>query len=1398
MNGCSSFDPPFQALGDDPAAHDAVSASDDSSEDELPDHEHDFVDDEEELRPCVQTTSLTTRYVRSWKGQEAFRELYQNWKDAIIASFNLDPRSFRPVLRETRAQIQITIHRRSGEDGDRQSRELLGFIRFIRKAGTVELVNFQAELKRNNLVMDNSNKEGHGEFAGCHGEGFKLAAVVLRRMGHSVRFAACEYYWSFGLHGRSRTKLFCRLTAAKPETTEKKKIKCALQSAKPNFKRGLTSNIWEDVSVRIGRAKGGFGLKVSEEDFRSWLTVSIDLTSPSPSPGDVVQTRSGDLILDGRFARHIYRKGLRIAGHYTDYVLGYNFAHGSIGRDRIRLEEPSEELQIVGDIWEQALLGQRPDVIDIYIRLLREQEGCPEAAMTSDKLPESMARLIWERLRNMDPDAFFYCEGDPCRPQTPDEIALISTEFQKRPVAISRALWSLLRKFSLVRTPREERFYLFLGSKELGRDESDPFSTNVVRSLLASLTLHPQLRKMKLEFVDGGGTDVEVACNKQKTHILVHRKCLSFQKVHENGLCEGLRSIGRGHIGGEAFFCDHVAVDLFEAFLCLAGSAIGIAPQDIRPLRRTMREQLGLMPRLVRVARTDKANELEVRWIGNECGLVSTVCSSNVCYQVILHRASSCLERQNDVIHVHRRGVPVSSGAPSEDGPPFRAEASIDCDCAFQIVPRGRLKAIFTGLDPREFYFPMVARVENGSFFAEPPAPVAPRRFLTRPLPPPGDAEGPRVAASEVDEDDGAEGNQDRYVTNPKLEGTDEKASESNNQVTDAIPGPSGKKTRRPLQWKDVELFGEDIIGLPAFGKDEEEWRRWHAEELPSAFFKLLARREKHQTPTFHPVASLECAHLEFHFVKGEYALIRLGGDSASEHIIFIHDISYCEEEHEAATAYLLVTKYSKLVSLYSSLQTPGLDNDGVSANSLELLLHFEEFDKMGMRDDAELIQLDDIVHAADLMGCSNNALGGVEHVLQPPPGSGDGSMFCRFAIRGATSNDQIACLTPVASHLLQRRDRWPAPQFVNASRPSVVDFTPGILGPAEGFSQAGLEIQAALGFDQERHLSWKIRHTKSQVYDGPPKKVLSDIYSEQLRPPSTPDPAPPNIALIAGRSAPFRLNEANNRMPSAEHFVSLLDLVDAAVETPGKPDFLVMLSSPAMLHASFVPRFLATIINLLKHRRSVHIRLCRLQEHGLPQERSILLVVASPFCAPLPWYLHWPSLPRKEQPITLRDLIVDLDFDNPRLGSGSKRAFVCSPPLDAAHPDQRRGPCLDHVYNHQTGQHPPPSCRIPLHWDTDAVVTLSSVLQPWTHPRRQDLLTVRELARLQGFPDDFVFYHSTVRQYRDVWTALPPIISQLVGKTILHVIQGSLRAKVGTRLEGQRAAKRSRQDCGE
>lgn len=288
--------------------------------------------------------------------------------------------------------------------------ELLGFIRFNEKNGSVELVNFQAELKRSYMTLGGSTKKGHEEFAGHHGEGLKLAAMVLRREGHSVRLGACAYYWNFRFRGHGRSILCCRLSRANAEVIEKKKREHAFRSAKPKFKRGLTINIWEDVFVRIGKAKKDPESKISKDQFRTWLTVAIELNPPLPE--EIIRTPAGDLILNQRFAGHVYVKGLLVMGTKATYIYGYNFSHGMLNRDRDRFVNSSEEGKLLTAVWEQAILFHGPRLAAAYLKLFEDDEATTEASLTGKNLSKSAVESIWDELKRSQPGAFFYVENE--------------------------------------------------------------------------------------------------------------------------------------------------------------------------------------------------------------------------------------------------------------------------------------------------------------------------------------------------------------------------------------------------------------------------------------------------------------------------------------------------------------------------------------------------------------------------------------------------------------------------------------------------------------------------------------------------------------------------------------------------------------------------------------------------------------------------------------------------------------------------------------------------------------------------------------------------------------------------------------------------------------------------
>ena len=156
--------------------------------------------------------------------------------------------------------------------------------------------------------------------------------------------------------------------------------------------------------------------------------------------------------------------------------------------------------------------------------------------------------------------------------------------------------------------------------------------------------------------------------------------------------------------------------------------------------------------------------------------------------------------------------------------------------------------------------------------------------------------------------------------------------------------------------------------------------------------------------------------------------------------------------------------------------------------------------------------------------------------------------------------------------------------------------------------------------------------------------------------------------------------------------------------------------------------------------------------EHGVPQTRERVIIVGTDQKR-LPKFDHdLPKLPKSEW-MLLREAIGDLE-DLPEGASpnhywSKAKLFPGTQGNTVVSPDK-----------------PGPTMRAEHHGNIEF---------HWNGKRR---LSAREAARIQTFPDDFIFYPSTSSAYKQIGNAVPPVLAWRIAKAIEAFLDKHLRRK--------------------
>ena len=75
------------------------------------------------------------------------------------------------------------------------------------------------------------------------------------------------------------------------------------------------------------------------------------------------------------------------------------------------------------------------------------------------------------------------------------------------------------------------------------------------------------------------------------------------------------------------------------------------------------------------------------------------------------------------------------------------------------------------------------------------------------------------------------------------------------------------------------------------------------------------------------------------------------------------------------------------------------------------------------------------------------------------------------------------------------------------------------------------------------------------------------------------------------------------------------------------------------------------------------------------------------------------------------------------------------------------------------------------LKYDDPSPTVVNIRKSMWEHPKQNRALSVREAARLQSFPDSFIFLGTKDSQYQQVGNAVPPMLAKVIAETVAEYL---------------------------
>lgn len=329
--------------------------------------------------------------------------------------------------------------------------------------------------------------------------------------------------------------------------------------------------------------------------------------------------------------------------------------------------------------------------------------------------------------------------------------------------------------------------------------------------------------------------------------------------------------------------------------------------------------------------------------------------------------------------------------------------------------------------------------------------------------------------------------------------------------------------------------------------------------------------------------------------------------------------------------------------------------------------------------------------------------------------------------------------------HWVDIVQHWDAP---NKSDLTFVDLFSGAGGISKGLELAGLTGICGLDWLDAAGKTYRRNFNHSFVEgDIKDEKVKANFYSEVKRGLNGKE-----LNLVAGGFPCQGFSMSGNRIvddPRNSLYQELLEIVDQL-----NPEFVVcenVVGLRSMLNGKVEEKILNDFAN---SGYKMNVTVLRAADYGVPQKRDRVIFIGNRLGLK---NFHPKAFVNPDEYLTTGHAIQDL-MELPDTPAFNHVSTKHKPRMQKRLSDLEEGQSLYKGYSDAWKKCP---------WDEASCTIKENHGGVNVHPRLPRVLTAREMARIQSFPDDFIFEGSKSKQLVQIGNAVPPLLAKAIGLAI-------------------------------